>query len=380
MQFTCDRARLAEIAGLVAQAAAGKSTKKVFECMRLSADADKGLELASTDLEVAVCYRFPEVRVDEAGVEVIPAKLFSDTLHSISDETISVVSSNRKLTVQTDGGFFELEGEDPTEFPEIPGFPAEATAQVGAQDLRTLVRKTIFATAREATRFALNGVRVTTGGGRMTFVATDGRRLAVLGKTIEGGPAAADGPGVSVILGVKGLQQFEKAAAAVDGAVDLAVSERFAALKTPLAEVTIRVVDGTFPEHKEIVPEQCERTATIPVERLRNCLNQVSKFASVETQSVVLHFKPDQLVISAAGGDGRAEVNLGIEYSGPEERIGFNPAYLIEGLKAMDADAVEFGFNGPNSAARLVDRATGSDVDQSPADDFTYVVMPVIID
>ena len=49
-------------------------------------------------------------------------------------------------------------------------------------------------------------------------------------------------------------------------------------------------------------------------------------------------------------------------------------------IKAMDADAVEFGFNGPNSAARLVDRATGSEVDQSPADDFTYVVMPVIID
>ncbi|MEE8146899.1 MAG: DNA polymerase III subunit beta, partial [Longimicrobiales bacterium] len=281
----------------------------------------------------------------------------------------------------TDGGFFELEGEDPTEFPEIPGFPAEATAQIGAQDLRTLVRKTIFATAREATRFALNGVRVTTGGGRMTYVATDGRRLAVLGKTIEGGPAAeADGPAVSAILGVKGLQQFERAAAAVDGVVDLAVSERFAALKTPLAEVTIRVVDGTFPDHQEIVPEQCERTATIPVERLRNRLNQASKFASVETQSVVLHFKPNQLVISAAGGDGRAEVTLGIEYSGPEERIGFNPAYLIEGLKAMDADAVEFGFNGANSAARLVDRAAGSDVDQSPADDFTYVVMPVIID
>ena len=217
----------------------------------------------------------------------------------------------------------------------------------------------------------------------MTFVATDGRRLAVLGRPIAGGPAAEpEGPEVSAILGIKGLQQFEKAAAEVDGAVDLAVSERFAALKTPLAEVTIRVVDGTFPDHNEIVPEQCERTATIPVERFRNRLNQASKFVSVETQSVVLHFKPDQLLISAAGGDGRAEVRLGIDYSGPEERIGFNPTYLIDGLKAMDAEAVEFGFNGANSAARLVDRPgeAGPEGAQNPADDFTYVVMPVIID
>jgi DNA polymerase-3 subunit beta len=348
MRFSCDQSRLAESAVLVSQAAASKSTKKIFECLRLKVD-EEGLELAAT--------------------EVIPAGLFAATLRSIGDETVSLRSLNRKLLLETDGGLFEFEGEDPVEFPEIPDFPGEATAKVPAEELRALVRKTSFATAREATRFTLNGVRILAKAHELTFVATDGRRLAAVSRSLGEGGGPPDDEGRSAIVGVKGVQQFEKAAAEVDGALDLALGDRFVALGTLQTQVTVRVLDGVFPDHREVIPEQCERTAGVPVDRFAARLKQAAQFASAETQSVILHFKPGEILISAAGGEGRAEVRLGVEYDGPEERLGFNPSYLIDGLKVMDAETIEFGFNGSSAAARLKD-GTG----------FVYVVMPVIID
>ena len=90
MRFTGKRLRLAEVAGLVGQAVAGKSTKKIFECLRLSAK-DGILEVAGTDLEVAVRYEIREdIQVEEAGVAVVPAHLFANVLREIGDETVSI--------------------------------------------------------------------------------------------------------------------------------------------------------------------------------------------------------------------------------------------------------------------------------------------------
>ncbi|MFQ5843809.1 MAG: hypothetical protein ACE5JG_02355, partial [Planctomycetota bacterium] len=228
MQFSCDRAQLAESVDLVSAAAASKSTKKIFECLRMKAD-DEGLELTATVLEVAVRRRLPDVKVDEPGVEVVSAALFAVTLRSTPDETVSVRSAKRKVTLETDGGQFEFEGEDPGDFPEIPCFPPEPTVKIPAEELRTLVRKTSFATAREATRFALNGVRILAGSGKVTFVATDGRRLAVATLPAPDGAVGEEEGVRSAIVAVKGVNQFEKAAAQIEAPVDLALGERFVA-------------------------------------------------------------------------------------------------------------------------------------------------------
>jgi DNA polymerase-3 subunit beta len=98
-------------------------------------------------------------------------------------------------------------------------------------------------------------------------------------------------------------------------------------------------------------------------------LRQARQFASVESQAVAFGFKSGELTIAAAGGDGRAEVRLGIEYEGAEEKIGFNPAYLLDALKVVEGDQVSFAFQNANSAARLGDDSG-----------FLYVIMPVLID
>jgi len=369
MRFSCKRARLAEVAGLVGQAVAGKSTKKIFECVRVEANPDVGIELTGTDLEVAVRYTLrADVDVAEGGVAVIPAQLFSGILREIGDEQVTVAMAKQKLTLETDGGFFELECEDPAQYPDVPEFPAMAAGKVAAEDLRALVRKTSFAAGREAARFVLNGVRIMAETDTVRFVATDGRRLATLARPLER-TNGSESQSISAIVGVKGLQHFERVSAGIDGTVELALADRFVALKTPDAEVTVRVIDGNFPDHGQIIPSECPNEVKIPVGVLGARLRQVGQFASVESQAVVLDIRPGELGISAAGGDGRADVRLGVDYTGSEERIGFNPGFLLDALKVVEGEQIAFAFSNRNAAAKITDDAG-----------FLYVIMPVLID
>lgn len=368
MRITVNRARFFEVATLVGQAVASKSTKKVFECLRLTAKGGT-LEVAGTDLEVAIRYRLAEdIEVKQEGEAVVPAALLANVLREVGDERITLAVAKQKLGLETDGGFFEIECVDPAEYPEIPRFPAAEAWQVEATDLQDLVRKTAFAAGKEAARFVLNGVRVLAEGGAMRFIATDGRRLATLARPVNR-RNGAEGKPVSAIVGVKGLHHFERLAAAAGGEVEFAVADRFVAVRTPSAEVVARVMEGVFPEHDQIIPKDCPNEAKLPVGMFASKLRQARQFASLETQSVALRFHAGELAIAAAGGEGRADVRLGIEYGGSEEKIGFNPGFLLDALKVVEGENVTFAFKNASGAAKLLDDGG-----------FVYVVMPVLLE
>jgi DNA polymerase-3 subunit beta len=128
-------------------------------------------------------------------------------------------------------------------------------------------------------------------------------------------------------------------------------------------------MDGAFPPYDQIIPKDCAGEAVVPVGMLASRLRQVGQFASVESQSVVVSFRGGEIGITAAGGNGRADVRLGVEYEGPEEKIGFNPVFLLDALKIVDGERVKIGITNRNAAARLTDEGG-----------LLYVVMPVLID
>ncbi len=368
MRIAVQRAKLSGVVSLVGQAVAAKSTKRVFECLRLVAKPGE-LEIAGTDLEVAIRYRLTDgVEVKEGGEAVVPAALLGNVLREVGDERVSLNASKQKLTLETDGGSFTLECVDPAEYPEIPAFPAGAAWKVGAADLQALVRKTVFAVGREAARFVLNGVRIIAEEDAVRVVATDGRRLATLIRPLER-ERSVDGKPVGAIVGVKGMQHFERLAAEAGGDVEFAVADRFVAARTPSAEVVARVMEGVFPDHDQIIPKECPNQARLPVALFASKLRQARQFASQETESVALRFKEGVLEMTASGGDGRAEVSMGVEYEGAEERIGFNPGFLLDALKVVEGEQVTFAFKNASGAAKLFDDGG-----------FVYVVMPVLIE
>jgi len=266
MRFRAKRSRLAEVSGLVGLAVVGKSTKRIFECLHIVANKD-GLEVTGTDLDVAIRYRMSEdLEILEPGEAVVPAQLFVNTLREIGDETVLVAAGRQKLTLDTDGGFFELECEDPAQFPAIPEFSAASVLQISAVDLGQLVSRTVFAAGKEAARFVLNGVQIRAQEDNLRCVATDGRRLAMLSRPIDR-RNGTEGRDYSAVVGVKGLRHFERIAAGTEdeGPVEILLADRFVAVRTKHAEVIARVMDGTFPDVDQIVPKECVANISIPV-------------------------------------------------------------------------------------------------------------------
>ena len=367
MRIVINRAALFDATALVGQAVAAKSTKRVFECLRIV--AKKGLlEIVGTDLEVAVRARIAEgVEIQREGEAVVPAALLSSVLREIVDERVSLVAEKQSLVMGTDGGSFTLECVDPAEYPEIPAFPAAAWA-VEAKDLVALVRKTTFAAGKEAARFVLNGVRVIASTDSVMFVATDGRRLATLSRPLVR-KNGTEGKEVSAIVGVKGLHHIERIATAAGGEVEFAIADRFVAARTKDAEVVARVMEGVFPDHGQIIPKECPRQAKLPVGLFASKLRQARQFTSVETESVALRFRSGELQVTAAGVSGRAEVSMGIEYDAAEERIGFNPGFLLDALKVVEGEQATFAFKNASGAAKLLDESG-----------FVYVIMPVLLE
>jgi DNA polymerase-3 subunit beta len=230
--------------------------------------------------------------------------------------------------------------------------------------LRSLIRLTAFAAARERMRYALNGVLVRAEGGTIEFVATDGRRLAR-----ATAPATGTAPDeFHAIVPTKGLQQIDKSITDLDAEVRLSVGGNHVCGRTGRASVVSRLVEGSFPNYKDVIPQTCKQKAVVPREALAAALRRASLVTSRDSQSVRLQFAPSGLTISAQSAEGSAEEQVECDFQGESEPVGFNPEFLLECLSVLTGETVQFEWNDRKSPGKITEGG------------YVYVVMPVSIE
>ena len=363
MKVICDRGALVEALGLAQSVVISRTPKPVLTCVKLSAD-DGTLTLAATDLEAAVHLTVNQVEVQEAGESLIPA----DKLSSIVRE-----SADPSLTIETDGDAAHVRGADShykifsypvAEFPPVKPFTEDGDFEISAANLVDLVSKTLFATARENSRYAINGVLMERDGKKLTFVATDGRRLAMAKGSVSGGAAGEQG----VIVPTKALNLLVRLLDDPSEMVKVKIAENQAMFATELATLTTNLVEGNFPPYKDVIPKEHDKKAVFATDALASGVRRAALLTNEESKGVRMAFSADQLVLSSRAPEmGEAEVTVPVEsYTGDDVEIGFNPAFVIDVLKVVDADQVSIEMKAPNKPGTL---RTGSD--------FLYVVMPI---
>src|SRR5262245_51046272 len=209
MKALCNREGLLAAFGMVGGVVPARSPKPILQNVKLVADSDGGSVLMATDLEVGIRYRVAGVKVDQPGSVILPTQRFNSILRTSNDEELAVETDKDKLVVRGLHAQFELTSEDADLFPDPPDFAGTAFHVVGAADLKRLIRRTMFATDVESTRYALGGVLVELKSNSLTMVGTDGRRLAraIAPAETEGG--ATTPPGQPVIP-VKALKLIER--------------------------------------------------------------------------------------------------------------------------------------------------------------------------
>ncbi len=368
MKALCNREGLLDAFGMVAGVVPARSPKPILQNVKLVADGDEGSILMATDLEVGIRYRVLGVKVDEPGSVILPTQRFGQILRTSRDEELAVETEGEHLVVRSLYAQFKLPAEDADLFPEVPDFAATGYHVVAAADLRRAIRRTVFATDVESTRYALGGVLFELGEGTLTLVGTDGRRLArqVIPVEAEGTAAAPNG---QPVVPVKALKLLERNLADDDPPVHLAFQGGTAVLvRTDRAVIYSRLVEGRFPRYQDVFPANVEVKVPLESGPLLRAVEQASIVTSDESRGVDFTFGEGLLkMASQAPEHGRSDVELPIGYEGKPVEITFDPRYLTDALKTLVETAPV--------TAELIDHRSAAVFKTD--DQYTYVVMPL---
>lgn len=368
MRVLCDREALLTAFGMVIGVVSVRSPKPILQNVQFIADADDTSVLIGTDLDVGIRYHVRGTKVEKPGVVILPTTQISSILRTGNDAELSIETDRDRLIIRGLHSEFTLPAEDASLFPEVPDFAALSYHIIAAADLKKLIRRTIFATDIESTRYALGGVLVEFTTESIAMVGTDGRRLARMSATAEVENNLPLQGGAQVIP-VKALKVIERNLVDDDQPVHLAFQNGTAVLmRSERSVIYSQLVEGRFPRYQDVFPANSEAKISLEVGPLRVAVEQSSIVTSEDSRGVDFQFSSGMLrLTSQSAAVGNSLIALPINYDGKTVEITFDPRYLTDALKTLDDTTF--------ITAELID-ANNAAVFKTN-DGYTYVVMPL---
>jgi DNA polymerase-3 subunit beta len=370
MKISCDREQLLHAFQTVASVAPTRSPKPILQNVKLDASANS-VTLTATDLEIGIRHAVAGVDVQAPGSIVLSVARFGSILRENTDQTIHIESDGQGTTIRGERSKFQLPAENPAEFPPVADFNETAYFEVPARLLRELIRRTVFATDNESSRYALGGVKLEFDAGTITAIGTDGRRLSKMS-----GPVAAQGgaaaPQQNTIVPTRAMQLIERAIAPNDAELQMAIRGNEFLVHSPRATISARLLEGRFPEWRKVFPAAGAGT---PIELAAGpthaAVRQAAIVTSEESRGIDFTFGDGSLVLAGKAAEvGQSRVELPIGYSGGEITITLDPRFVVDFLKVLDADktfTIELK-DGDSAAMCTTD------------DGYAYVIMPLARD
>lgn len=360
MEFVINKPLFSEALSLVNTVVPERAARAVMQNLMLTGNQDGTITLSATDLEIGVRVTLDASNMQEPGSVLLPSSRLNALVKGATGDEVTLSIQDNKAELRTKQGRFNLPGADVLDYPTIPAFKPEGSIFVHGDDFVEAVQKTMFATAKGDTRYALNGIYLNVQETNADFVASDTHRLSLVKKKIRN----PDNSAFDGIILVKGMSILARLAANTD-VVELNLTANELLARTTNAVVVIRRVDGMFPRYADVIPAKSESFFTVSKEELLHSLQSVGLIASDETKAVIFKVEEKVLTISAASEHGDGAVTLDVENEGKDIEIKFNYSFMIDALKNISEDKVTVQYTDPEQPARI-DSA-----------DFLYVLMPI---
>jgi DNA polymerase III subunit beta len=334
------------------------------------------LALSATDLEVGIRTEIQCKGGKEKSFTLNARKLF-EIVREAEGEEISISPADGDWVELICGrARFKMMGLDPRSFPAMPSQAArteegkkapKASLTVSAAVLATMIDKTIFAVSPDEARYNLSGVFLESHeAGKTRMVATDGHRLSMIDRAVPG--FSMEG---GAILPRKGLAELRKLLdAGGDGEVKLVLDGQLASLKRGATEVSMRLVEGEFPDYRGVIPKQSKYRIAVGRDTLQAAIKRAAIFSNERYRGVRLALSTGALTVSSTSPEiGEASEAIDVDYRGEEFAIGFNASYVLQALAVISQGSdVELGLSDEVSPGVI----------RTPTDsEFTYVVMPM---
>jgi DNA polymerase-3 subunit beta len=366
MKVLCHREGLLSAFQLASVAVPARDLKPVLRNVKAIAEGDRCTFLA-TDLELGIRLEVRSVQVEEPGEALLPAARMLAILRESSDEQLHLSADAQTCLVRGQCNEFEMGGEDPANFPDVPEFAGEQFHELAAGMLREMIRRTIFAAATENPRYAVTGILWELEGEKARLVATDGRRLAVAEgtATAHGGH---DTQGQTHVVPTKAMQLLERNLQDPEEPVRVSLRPNEALFKTERAMIYSRLVEGRYPPYREVFPKKQTIKLPLTVGPFYAAVRQAAIMTDDESKKVVFSFGKKKLTLQARGAaTGRSKVEMPLEYDGKTIDINFDPKFLTEMLRVLNPDDA--------LVVELIDSASVALF--RCGDNYSYIVMPL---
>lgn len=362
MQLIANRVALGEAVTIAGSVVASRSPKPALQCVKLSATKE-GLLVSATDLEVGIRYGVRQVEVLEPGETVISAGKLADILRESLDETLKFEAEADRCHIRGADSHFQVVSLDPRDFPPVADLEGTPDLQVASGVLRKLIGQTIHAAAKENTRYAINGLLWERKGKKLQLVATDGRRLAKAAGSVDKG-TSEDG---SVIAPAKTMGILLRLLG--DGEVPVGVKflPNQLVIGCGPAVLSSALVEGNFPAYEQVIPRDNDKKVELATEEFYSAVRRAALLTGDQSKGIRLSFSSEGLVLSSrAPEEGEATINMKVDYREAPIDIGFNPTFLTDALRVIEAPTFTLEMRESNRPGVL-----------RVGQDFVYVVMPV---
>lgn len=344
-----------------------KSVVPILSYVLLNFNED-GLTLQATDLDISVTESISS-DVDTFGKVAVPAGTFGDIIRKAPDNAtleFSLIDSGNKLLVTTGKSKFELSTLDASDFPTIELLDEDGALKIKSSDFNKLITRTKFSMSPEENRHNLNGIYFHTEDGKLVAVSTDGHRLSVASTSM---PIETSMPGV--IISKKSILEVKKLLDVFSGEVSLVFKENLVQISCDKVVFISKLVDGSFPEYKRVIPEKTDNFFTVKREDFIGIVDRVSVISDDKVRSVKLELSGSTLSCYVANnrlGSGKDEVTAA--YAGKGWSAGFNAGYLLDVAQTLSGTELKIFVKDALSPILVLDESDG---------DSLFVIMPMRI-
>ena len=363
MKFSVSKEKLLEGLQTVQNVVSTRTTLPILSNVLLQANGTE-LKLTTTDLDVGVRGSV-EATVEKPGATTLPARRLFTIIRELPTSDVQIeVDSKNVASIRSGPSFFKILGLPEEEFPPLPKFEKAKIFNLRQKDLKDGLKKTAYAISTDETRYVLNGILFTFKDNKLTLVATDGRRLALVDIELEF-PRSHE---VDIIVPSKAVTELGRLLNE-DGDVKLTVGENQIAFEVNGTLLVSKLIEGNYPNYKQVVPAEAKERIILERELFLNAVRRVALLASEKSNSVKLVFSKNNIDIMANTPDvGEAKESLAVQYKGKEFSVAFNPEFLMAPLRNLANDEVFLDLTDEMSPGVIKI--------QTP---FLYVLMPMRI-
>ena len=372
MKFTVEQSVLVDGVNWVSRSLSTRPIKTELLGIVIDATGDQ-VYLSASDLETASKSHF-HAEIKESGKVLVPGRLLAEISRSLPNKPITFELEGTRVLVTSGSAKFTLPTLSVDEYPNLPELP-DTTGVITSEAFATAVAQVAIAAGRDDSLPTLTGVHIEVNAETVTLAATDRYRLAV--REIQWDPTT---PNFSTTALLR-ARTIADAAKSLTGTKTVSVSfapntsnDRLAGFASDGKTMTSRMLDGTFPPYRHLLPQEVTTSALIDVATL---LDSVKRVALVTDKTVPLRldFKDNSLSLEAgAGEEAQATEVIEILLTGEPISIAFNPTFLADGLTAVGTKFVQISFTGPNKPAILMGK---SDKDGALIENYRYLLMPM---